>query len=69
MRKESIRVTSGGGEKLEMTEAGQALHQTIVDRIARSNSQLFSGIEAADLAITRNVLVHVTERARSLGKR
>jgi hypothetical protein len=52
-----------------MTEAGRALHQRISEGIARNSAELFGGIDIDDLATTRQVLVLVTERARSMQKR
>ncbi len=67
-----IRPVSGyesGTAQVEMTEVGHALHQRIIEGIARNSAELFAGIDVDDLATTRRVLVQVTERARSMQKR
>lgn len=56
----------GGPSRVELTPQGQDLHGRIREGIARTNARLYAGMDADDLATTREVLVEVTRRARAL---
>jgi DNA-binding MarR family transcriptional regulator len=56
---------TGGGE-VSLTEQGRAVHQRVREGIARTSSRLYAGLDPGDLATTREVLVEVTRRARTL---
>ncbi|SRR6266498_1154585 len=64
-----IRERSGaagsGAVSLELTADGDALYQRLQAAVGQLTAQLYSGLDADDLAITRRVLLEVTQRANA----
>jgi DNA-binding MarR family transcriptional regulator len=55
-----------GDAEVRLTGQGTNVHQRVREGIARTSSRLYAGLDPGDLATTREVLVEVTRRARTL---
>ena len=58
-------VTSGGRAEIELTLEGRLEHQRLSALAGQLTAELYRGLDPADLAVTRRVLVTLTERANA----
>jgi DNA-binding MarR family transcriptional regulator len=56
-------VTGGGTLQVRLTDAGQTEHRRLTSIVSGLTSVLYAGFDAEELAVTRRVLVTLTERA------
>lgn len=54
---------AGDPPAVELTPAGAALYQALLADVAQATARIYADLDPADLATTRRVLHHVTERA------
>lgn len=52
------------GPPVALTEAGRQLFETLGESVRQQTASLYAGLDEADLATTRGVLLTLTERAR-----
>lgn len=57
---EASRVPGG---TVDITPDGEAMYGRLRDAIARTSADLYAGLDPDDLAVTRRVLLEVTDRA------